>query len=132
MKRKCTLFIGLIALALVSCSKRDQLVVDPDNPLIGTWVMADGASAAVTYKRASRLKDDGYGLVFHADGKLVKREIAGWCATPPVSYANNEGKWRLIDGNISTTMHYLWLPEEVTQSWKIVSVDAGTLVVEYQ
>ncbi len=129
---KYTACMALIALVVSACNKKDQLFIDPNNPLIGTWVLAQDESAATTYKRAARLQEDGYGLVFHADGKVVIRGIAGWCATPPVGYANYEGKWNVTDGTLNTAVRYDWLPEETSQVYKIVSVDATKLVVEYQ
>lgn len=114
-----------------ACSKED-LKIDPDNPLLGTWVQTDYKENAVIYTRASRLNDDRPGMVIQADGRVVLRGIAGWCATPPVAYANYEGRWGKSGSVLRTTVHYQWIPEASVQEQEIVSVDSKRLVLGYR
>jgi len=107
-------------------------MIDPDNPLIGTWVQVGYGENSVIYARASRLKNDGPGMVLQADGQVVLRTIAGWCATPPVSYANYEGRWSKSGSLLQTTVHYQWIPEASVQEQDIVSVDEKRLELAYR
>lgn len=114
-----------------ACSKED-LKIDPDNPLLGTWVQMGYEENAVIYTRAPRLKDDRPGMVIQADGHVVLRGIAGWCATPPVTYANYEGRWSKSGRVFRTTVHYQWIPEASVQEREVVSVDNKQLVLVYR
>ena len=129
IKRYLVLVIGLTIFA--ACSKK-ELAIDPNNPLLGTWVQTGNEENAVIYTRASRLKDDRYGLIFQANGQVVMRQIAGWCATPPVVYANYEARWNQSGATLQVTAHYMWMPSETKQTWQILSVDGERLVLAYQ
>ncbi|MFC3199914.1 hypothetical protein ACFOET_20005 [Parapedobacter deserti] len=129
IKHYLMLAIGLIVFA--ACSKND-LAIDPNNPLLGTWVQAGSEENAVIYTRASRLKNDDYGMIFQANGQVVMRQIAGWCATPPVAYANYEGRWNQSGATLQVTTHYEWMPSETKQTWQILSIDSKRLVLAYQ
>lgn len=113
---------------LAACSKED-LMIDPDRPLVGTWVQTGYEESAVVYTRSSRLKDDGPGMVIQADGRIVLRGIAGWCATPPVGYVNYDGRWSTSGFVLRTIVDYQWLPEASVHEWEIVSVDEKRLVL---
>jgi len=128
-RRLLLLAIGLAGLA--ACSK-EELAIDPNHPLLGTWVQAGYEGNTIIYTRASRLKDDGYGLIFQADGQLVMRQVAGWCGTPPLVYANYEGRWNLSGSTLQTTMHYQWMPSATKQTSQVISVDGKRLVLAYQ
>ena len=130
------MLIGFVGVLLITaCNKGDALVVDPDNPLVGTWVQAEAygnEAGLVTYTRASKLKTDYFGLVFHADGKVVQRQIAGWCATPPWAFENYEGLWDVNDSILHTSLHYQWMEDTVEQTWEVISVNNSKLVLKYQ
>src|SRR5690606_2173304 len=116
---------------LTACSKED-LKIDPDNPLLGTWVQTGYDEDVVIYTRVSRLKDDGPGMVIQAGGHVVLRAIAGWCATPPVSYTNYEGRWSQSGVMLKTMVHYQWMPEASVREQEIVSVDGKRLALAYR
>lgn len=130
IKRYLPAFVICFAV-FAACSKED-LKIDPDNPLLGTWVQTGYDENSVIYMRSSRLRDDGPGMVIQADGRVVLRGIAGWCGTPPVSYANYEGRWSKSGPVLRTTVHYQWMPEASVQEQEIVSVDSKRLVLAYR
>ena len=52
---------------------------------------------------------------------------AGWCGTPPISYADFEGTWKKSDSTISITVGY-W-GGLLDYQWKIVSIDNKSLTI---
>lgn len=129
--KRC-LFVLVAGLTVLAACSKEGLMVDPDNPLLGTWVQTGHEENSVIYTRAARLKNDGPGMVFQADGHVVLRGIAGWCATPPVSYTNYEGRWNQSGATLQTTVHYQWMPDASVQVQEIVSVDEKQLVLAYR
>src|SRR5690606_19826922 len=129
--KRCILLLAFAPTLFVRCDKEES-VIDPNNPLLGTWIQIQSEENTVIYMRASRLKDDGYGLIFRADGHLVMRQIAGWCATPPVVYADYEGQWSFSGSTLHTIVRYQWMPEDTKQSGQILSVDDKQLILSYQ
>ncbi len=119
-------FFLIIASFLPSCEK-DNIETDPGNLLIGIWIN-DGYRDDVTiYKRSDEFTDN-YCYLFKSDGTLTERQNAGWCGTPPISYADYEGTWEIAnDTLIRITVGY-W---NGNRSYRldIESVNSGELKV---
>lgn len=112
---------------LVSCTK-DDIKIDPDNFLIGTWNYAGYHNNVNVYTRSLDFSDS-HCYKFNNDGTMVERNIYGWCATPPVSYDNYKGTWaNLQDALIQIHVEY-W---SGTRDYRFVinSVDRDSLKVE--
>lgn len=91
-------FFLIIASVLPSCEK-DNIEIDPDNPLIGVWIN-DGFIGDITiYKRSAEFTNN-YCYLFKSDGTLTERQIAGWCGTPPISYADYDGTWEIANDTL--------------------------------
>jgi hypothetical protein len=95
-----TIFQILISLIIVisSCSK-EEIKIDPNNPLIGTWNYSDYSDNAMIFTRSEKFIEN-HCYKFNSDGTLLERNIAGWCATPPVSYTDYKGKWTLLNDTL--------------------------------
>ncbi|MBS4057584.1 MAG: hypothetical protein KGZ82_09745 [Bacteroidales bacterium] len=133
MKHMFTLL--LLMLLAAACRKSDNIVSDKNNYLLGCWVGPVYADSLVTFTRAQTLPDDGYGIVFQSDQQFIERKNAGWCGTPPITYANYTGNWTLTDSIVDISVPY-W-GGSADYRWKLLSVDAHTLRVytiaaEYQ
>ena len=88
----------IIASFLPSCEK-DNIEIDPDNLLIGVWIN-DGFMDDITiYKRSNEFTNN-YCYLFKSDGTLTERQNAGWCGTPPISYADYEGTWEIANDTL--------------------------------
>ena len=78
---------------------------------IGCWTHpvhtyhADG-KRFVLYERANTLSADSESIEFLENGSLIERKNAGFCGTPPVSYANYSGNWHVQNGNIIIDVAY--------------------------
>jgi hypothetical protein len=105
MKKLYILTIILFSL-LVSCTK-DEIKIDPNNLLIGTWNYAGYSNNVSIYARSLSFSDN-YCYQFNSDGTLVERSISGWCATPPVSYANYDGTWTVLNDTLIQIQVEYW------------------------
>jgi hypothetical protein len=92
------LFFLTIASLLPSCEK-DNIEIDLGKLLLGVWIN-DGLSNDVTiYKRSDEFTNK-YCYLFKSDGTLTERQNSGWCGTPPISYADYEGTWEILNDTL--------------------------------
>jgi hypothetical protein len=112
-------------LLLVSCN--NDIEINESDLLIGNWINPVTNDTIYTFERSLKLQEDAYGLTFDASGKFTERTISGWCATPPVSYIDNEGEWSRNDSIISVSTIY-W-GGLVDYKWKVISVDKSILKI---
>jgi hypothetical protein len=118
-------FIFLI-LVFSACTKEENKI-DPNNPLVGTWNYSDYSDNSMIFTRSEKFIDN-HCYKFNSDGTLIERNIAGWCATPPVSYTDYQGKWAILnDTLIQLNVSYY----ETIRSYKldIKSLDSNSLKV---
>jgi len=88
----------LLSSLLYSCTK-DALKIDPDNPLIGVWNFSDYENDIQVFKRSQEFSDC-HCYKFNSGGTLIERKNAGWCGTPPVSYADYQGTWEILSDTL--------------------------------
>lgn len=120
--------IFLLLIPLFSC-ERKSVTNHSDIFITGTWIQSGNEENILVMKRASQLDEHKYGFIFFADGKFVERKNAGWCGTPPISYANYDGTWaRESDELIDITVGY-W-GGEISYKMKIISLTINTLRLE--
>jgi hypothetical protein len=81
-----------------SCSK-DEIPIDKDNLLLGVWNYTRADNEVFIYSRAQSFSQC-LGYTFREDGSLVERGLAGFCATPPVSYSDYQGTWTILSRNM--------------------------------
>ena len=121
-----TLFIILI-LGLLSSCKNDFDDIS-NSPIIGSWVNVSYDNNLITLEKSNNLKSNDYGITFKGNGSLVERKNSGWCGTPPVSYSDFDGAWRIKGSLIQISVGY-W-GGQTEYKWKIVSIDNKKLVIE--
>lgn len=88
----------LLCSLLYSCSE-DGIEIDPDNLLIGTWTYSDYQDDASIFSRNQKFNND-HCYKFNPDGTLTERKNAGWCGTPPISYADYDGTWTALNDTL--------------------------------
>ena len=124
--------ILILSIFLVwSC--RENQAIDPNNPILGTWIYKDYEQInpneyATVYERKAQLEGCG-GIVFKTANQLIERKNAGWCGTPPISYGDYDGRWYLNDKKITTESDG-W-NGKVTTRYEIISVDSNTLKLKF-
>ncbi|HEY9113265.1 MAG TPA: hypothetical protein VIN10_01110 [Bacteroidales bacterium] len=102
---KITILIVSLALFLSAC-KKEEIQVDPNNLLLGIWNVSEYVENTTVYNRSSAFVDE-YGYEFKSDGTLTERQNAGWCGTPPITYADYDGTWNVVnDTLIQITVNY--------------------------
>jgi hypothetical protein len=118
--------IAIALLGAVSCKKSDDPVSN-SNEIKGCWTNPVATDSIWTYNRASALDEDDYGFSFLDNQLFIERKNAGWCGTPPITYANFEGSWNQTDSMIFITVDY-W-GGQADYLWEIIDVDANKLVI---
>jgi hypothetical protein len=122
------LIIFLLIVALAACKKNDEpIVIDDSNLLIGNWINPTAMDTLWKYERANSLIENDYGFSFEQGQAFIERKNAGWCGTPPITYANFDGTWTSNDTIINITVDY-W-GGTADYQWKIISLDESSLVI---
>jgi hypothetical protein len=104
--KKIFLFAMFLCPVLFSCHK-DEIRIDPDNLLIGVWNWKRYAENATVYTRQREFT--AYPCFkFNDDGTLIERKNAGWCGTPPVSYADYGGTWTILNDTLVSISVGYW------------------------
>lgn len=93
-----SLLIVITAFALASCAK-DEIIIDPDNLLIGNWNYSDYSDDALLFERSTGFIDD-HCYKFKPEGTVTERKNSGWCGTPPISYEDFPGTWSVINDTL--------------------------------
>jgi hypothetical protein len=119
----------LIIVMMFSCEIGENGSPQETDLLIGSWVSSLTTDSIVRYKRSSGLIDQEYGFTLHSDYTFTERKNSGWCATPPVQYADFEGDWSRDGSMIDITVGY-W-GGMASYSWELVSVDSVYLRVKW-
>lgn len=118
-----------VALApLGACN--DAAAPPPTAPadLAGTaWIQDawDTYGQAMVFRRTDRLEGEVVGYAFGGDGVLVHRSF-GWCATPPLTYFDEQGSWEQLDDTHIRLVYPGAIPSG-TLSYEIVSLTATVL-----
>jgi hypothetical protein len=97
MKTIFQIFTFLV-IVVSSCTK-EEIKIEPNNPLVGTWNYSDYSDNAMIFTRSEKFIDNRC-YKFNSDGTMLERNITGWCATPPVSYSDYQGRWAILNDTL--------------------------------
>lgn len=95
---KLTATIIFPFLLFISCNK-EEIKTDPDNLLLGIWNYSNFQDNMFIYARNLEFIDN-HCYEFKDDGTIIERKNAGWCGTPPITYANYPGTWSLLNDTL--------------------------------
>lgn len=109
----------------MTCESENDIDVDPNNLLLGTWVEPNYDNEQTVFKRATSLPNDAYGILFKDNGDFVERS-SGWCGTPPLVFSDFDGKWELKNDIVTITQQFY----PTNYAWRIVSVNETELIVK--
>lgn len=101
-----------------------------DEKLIGLWIFIDEERLDKYFERKLMFDIDKPGIEFKEDGTLLKRQNIGWCSTPPITYDNYDGIWKISKDSI-LTINYKYWGGELQESWKVKKIDEEMLLVKY-
>ncbi len=129
MAQKISPIINIIlafSLTLFTSCEYPEIEGEQSNPAFqGIWVEPEYSDTGTILKRALELKENSYGLKFLPDNRLVERAIAGFCATPPVVYADRKGSWFLADSLL--IMQVPFWGGQLKTKWRILEVTPNHL-----
>lgn len=122
--------ISILALAFASCKTSNSTTAQNTSTNLapgsfeGSWIFlsSDSQDDVFLLSRIDSLKNDRGGIRFAADGTLIKRQNAGWCGTPPISYANFDGKWKPLSDS-SLALSYSYWGGTIQEEWKVIRLD---------
>lgn len=117
-----------VIITIVACNNNDDIYINKNDKLLGTWINPVYVETTTTFDRARELKEDGYGVSFLSNQKFIERH-SGWCGTPPLSFSNFEGNWEQSNSIVEITLDNGIIGMN-SFSWKIISVNDTTLIVE--
>jgi hypothetical protein len=112
---------------LTSCENDIDLKSDEAELIIGHWISPVYIDTLVQYTRAEGLNENDYGISFNPGNSLVERQNAGWCGTPPISFANYNGTWSKTGDIIDITVDF-W-GGKANHKWKVIANDKKTLTI---
>lgn len=127
MKRVVTPALLFFLLILASCRK-DHNDFSLTEGLTGCWINPRYNDSTIVYERAAEF-NQGPGIIFKEDGNLVERKNAGFCGTPPVTYADYEGTYTVNDSVISISVGYWGGSTE--SAFRLIFVDQNSLTVQW-
>jgi hypothetical protein len=127
---KVTYYFILLLFSIVfltSCENDIDLKSDEAELIIGHWISPVYIDTLVQYTRAEGLNENDYGISFNPGNSLIERQNAGWCGTPPISFANYNGTWSKTGDDIDITVDF-W-GGKVYHKWKVIANDQKTLTI---
>lgn len=133
---KNVLLLLTLAFALCSCHSENIQpaenagILNEGDPLQGYWIAGDYLEETHTYYRADKFEPDKGGFAFFENGKLIEKSNSGWCGTPPISYAEFEGRWTVNEENQLVLNSTYWGGERIV-TYEIINFDEDTLVLKY-
>ncbi len=121
------IFTALLFISF-GCSK-DNHQIDPDNLLIGVWNFSESNNNDNIFIRSNEFIED-HCYKFNSNGTMTERQNAGWCGTPPITYADYPGTWDIINDTLIRINVEYW---GGTNKYKldIQSVDSDFLIVTF-
>lgn len=81
--------------------------------LIGIWEydsyehLTDTTYAEV-YRKVNKIAKDQAGITFKNSGVFLSKQNAGWCGTPPISYAEYDGTFNVGSKNVVNINSTYW------------------------
>ena len=126
MKSLFSIFFPISVFIFISC----QTLFEPANPsdLYGHWIYSTSIDSVQVFYYANDFERDKSGIAFKKDNIFVER-TSGFCATPPLSFFNIEGKWKRINENQIEIFTQNWNNEDYSRIMKIISHTGNELRV---
>jgi hypothetical protein len=128
MSNSARLIILLFALGLIACETKELNLAGNEDQMIGSWFNPQYTDSIVRYERSEGLVSNEYSFSFNEDHTFIERKNAGWCGTPPISYADFEGTWTLNDSVIEISVGF-W-GGTADYQWKILSLNNEVLKIK--
>lgn len=121
--KKMIWLIPAICLISLQCEKNDP--ASRQYNFTGTWEFDKIVEGIHHYNRVAEFGDE-YGFTIYEDGRFLEHKNGGWCATPPISFADFEGDWIQVSDSILLINVDFWGGVEIYEL-KIFDATENTL-----
>lgn len=129
MKSLLKVFLFLFIMVNIGCDNNSESVmIDASDSLIGYWINPDYSDSGMRLERSNRFKNNAYGVAFLTENISLERS-SGWCGTPPLIFADFQGKWKKSDSIITITIDN-GMGGVMDNHWKIKTLDEKHLIIE--
>lgn len=119
------IYLLVISILVLSCESQKEITIDENNLLLGTWSHSSFENNKTSFIRVKQLPEENYGIIFEKTNNFTER-TSGFCGTPPLSYFNVSGFYKIEnDVIIITTQSFPNI-----YSWKILELNETILVIE--
>ena len=125
--RNLILLSLFLPILIVSCEQKEEIISD-NSDFIGIWTNPIFSDSISSYKRTNSLPDDNAAIQFKPGGVFLNKANAGWCGTPPITYATYEGNWTISNDSVLTINVPYW-GGEIHYKWKIERIVDDTLTL---
>jgi hypothetical protein len=126
-----SLVITMIILISCKSSSEPKYYQIEENVPYGIWVYSGSDDSISIYYPTNQFEEDKPGFAIKEDNVFIER-TSGWCATPPLTFFNVEGKWEVFDDNTLKITCSNWIDENYSRLMEIVSLDNGELKVIFR
>jgi hypothetical protein len=128
--RKLAGILGILLLLGCEEDLTERGNLEENAGIVGTWVEVGTEGEVKTLERSENLDPENYGFIVKNDGSFLERKNAGWCGTPPISYANFDGSWTaLSDSLLEITVGY-W-GGTMNYQIRVVNLEEDQLEIRY-
>lgn len=118
----------LLVVGLLSCFAFTEISIENDSDILGTWTHSKSDSEGSFYKKIEDFEKDKPGIKFLKNGKIIKRQNMGWCGTPPISYGNYDGTWKIEDDSKLTITYEYW-GGTMEEEWAISNLSTDKMKI---
>jgi len=125
--RSICILLTIALLSLMSCTKESIESTVQESKVLGIWENPIYKNDTIIFTKGGAKESNFYYINFMSDGSIIERKNAGWCGTPPISYSNYNGYWKMKDSVMQISVEYWGGLSEYR--WKLLSVDDGKLSV---
>lgn len=87
--------------------------LDGQENLIGVWEydsyeQINDTTYVSVYRKVNKIAAENPGITFKSNSVFLSKQNAGWCGTPPISYAEYDGKYSVGNKNILNINTKYW------------------------
>lgn len=117
-----------LALFLFSCNEPEEIQIPPID-ITGYWINQLHQDSIVSYDKSAALGENQYCFGLQSNGVFVERKNAGFCGTPPISYADYDGTWTLDEDSLLHISVPYWGGIS-NYKWKVELLESDKLTIK--
>lgn len=108
--------------------------LDGQENLIGAWEydsyeQLNDTTYVSVYRKVNKIAADNPGITFKSNGVFLSKQNAGWCGTPPISYAEYDGKYSVGAKNVLNINTKYW-GGKASYKIEVIELTTNRLIVK--